>query len=123
MAEVSDELKHKMSEWVELKKQLAAAREDMKVLNKREKELKSFIAGYMKVNQIDKINLRKGKVSYKETIRKPSFTKKVVEQGLTVYFNGDVARVESVMTCILDTMNNETQDTPSPTISLTGIKE
>lgn len=121
MAEVSEELKQKMAEWVELKKQLSAAREDMKVLNTREKQLKEFITGFMKNNKIDKINLRKGKVSYKESTKKPTFTKKGVESGLMVYYNNNVAQVESVMTCIIDTMSSQSQETS--TITLTGIKD
>jgi hypothetical protein len=119
MAEISPEFRDKMTEWVELKKQLAEARKDMAVLNKREKELKKYIGEYMKVQGIDNINLRKGKVSRRTTQKKPTFSKKAVEQGLGVYFQGDEVRVEAAITCISDNLPSEERDV----ISLTGIKE
>ena len=119
MAEISPEFRDKMTEWVELKKQLTEARKDMAVLNKREKELKKYIGEYMKVQGIDNINLRKGKVSRRTTQKKPTFSKKAVEEGLGVYFQGDEVRVEAAITCINDNLPTEERDV----ISLTGIKE
>lgn len=119
MAEISPEFRDKMTEWVELKKQLTEARKDMAVLNKREKELKKYIGEYMKVQGIDNINLRKGKVSRRTTQKKPTFSKKAVEEGLSVYFQGDEVRVEAAITCINDNLPTEERDV----ISLTGIKE
>ena len=118
MSEISDDFRKKMSEWVELKNQLAEARKDMAVLNKREKELKSYIGEYMKENGIDNINLKKGKVTRRTTSKKSSLSKKVVETGLTTYFQGDEVRVEGAMTCITDQLTAEERDV----ISLTGIK-
>ena len=51
MGDITDEFRGKMSEWVELKKQLTEARKDMKVLNQKEKELKEFIGSFMKEPQ------------------------------------------------------------------------
>lgn len=119
MSEISQEFRDKMTEWVELKKQLAEARKDMKVLNNREKELKKYIGEYMKVQGIDNINLRKGKVTRRTTQKKPTFSKKAVETGLGVYFQGDEVRVEAAISCISDNLPAEERDV----ISLTGIKE
>lgn len=119
MSEITDEFRNKMAEWVELKKQLSEARKDMAVLNKREKELKSYIGIYMKENEIDNINLKKGKVTRRTTSKKPSLSKKVVESGLTTYFQGDEVRVEGAMSCITDQLPAEERDV----ISLTGIKD
>lgn len=119
MSEITDEFRKKMTEWVELKKQLAEARKDMAVLNKREKELKSYIGGYMKENAIDNINLKKGKVTRRTTSKKPSLSKKLVESGLAIYFQGDEVRIEGAMSCITDQLPAEERDV----ISLTGIKD
>jgi len=119
MAEISNEFRDKMTEWVDLKKQLSEARKDMAILNKREKDLKNYIGEYMKVQGIDNINLRKGKVSRRTTQKKPTFSKKAVEQGLGIYFQGDEVRVEAVITCISDNLPSDERDV----ISLTGIKE
>jgi hypothetical protein len=107
-----------MAEWVELKKQLTEARQDMRVLNQREKELKSFISDFMKDKQIDNINLKKGKVTRRVTQKKPTFSKKAVEAGLGVYFQGDEVRIEAAINCIADNIPTEERDV----VSLTGIK-
>lgn len=119
MSEITEEFRKRMTEWVELKKQLSEARKDMAILNKREKELKSYIGNYMKENAIDNINLKKGKVTRRTSSKTPSFSKKLVENGLTTYFQGDEVRVEGAMTCITDQLQPEEKDV----ISLTGIKE
>ena len=118
MADITDEFRTRMAEWVELKKQLTEARQDMRVLNQREKVLKSFIGEFMKDKQIDNINLKKGKVTRRVTQKKPTFSKKAVEAGLGVYFQGDEVRVESALNCIADSLPTEERDV----VSLTGIK-
>ena len=119
MAEISTEFRVKMTEWVDLKKQLTEARKDMSILNKKEKELKKYIGDYMKDQGIDNINLKKGKVTRRTTEKKPTFSKKAVEEGLGVYFQGDEVRVEAAVTCISDNLPSEPRDV----VSLTGIKE
>jgi hypothetical protein len=117
-AEITDEFREKMAEWVELKKQLAAARKDMKVLNNREKELNLFIKSYMKSTQIDNVNLRQGKVSYKKTVRSETFSKKIVQEGALDFCKGQEEEVERLMECIKSKQKKVEKDT----ISLTGIK-
>lgn len=115
--EVTDDFRKAMAEWVELKKQLTEARKDMKVLTDREKQLKEFIKGSMKEQQIDTVNLRKGKVSLKTSKRKGTFTKKAVHSGLIQYFGGDETKVEGAMNSIYDTIG----EVESDNISLTGV--
>lgn len=119
MSEITDEFREKMSEWVDLKKQLVTIKADVKVLTDKEKNLKTFITEYMKDKNIDNVNLRKGKVTYKKTSRKGSLTPKIIETGLMIYFNQDEAKVESVLTCILDQLETK----QSECVCLTGIKE
>ena len=117
--EITEELRKTMAEWVELKKQLVEVRKDVKLLNTREKQLKEALRICMETQKIDKINLKKGKVTLKNSQKRSSLTKKSVESGLGIYFNNDSVKVETAMNCILD--NLETKDTS--VISLTGIKE
>jgi DNA-binding beta-propeller fold protein YncE len=117
--QVSDDLRMKMAEWVEIKKNITEAKKDMKVLTDHEKTLKTFVNEYMKNNSIDKINLRQGKVTRKESVKKSPFNKASVEAGLNIYFSNDTARVESVLTCITDNL----EEIKTSTVSLTGIKD
>lgn len=119
MAEITDEFRKAMADWVELKRQLTEARKDMRVLNTREKELKQVIASYMKTTDIDTVNLKKGKVSLRKKISKASMTKKAVEAGLMIFFNNDEAQVERAMNCIQDTLEEKESDV----ISLTGLNK
>ena len=119
MAEISSEFKKSMSEWVELKQQLGEARKDMKVLNGREKELKAYIMEYMKNQQIDNVNLKKGKVSIRTSKKKGSVTIKAVKTGLGVFLNNNELEVERAVVCIMDTL----EEKETSVISLTGVNK
>ena len=115
--QITEEFRSAMADWVELKTQLTEARKDMKVLNEREKQLKEFIKTFMKNQSLDLINLKKGKVTLKTTVKKSSMTREAVRNGLTVYFGGDEAKVDGAIQCILDNLESEEADV----ISLTGL--
>jgi len=115
--QISEQFRSAMTDWVELKKQLTSARKDMKILNNREKQLKEYIKNYMKNQKIDKVNLKKGKVTLRTSTKTGSLTKAAVLNGLNVYFQGDEVRTEAVMTCILDNIPKS----ESEVISLTGL--
>ena len=115
--DISEQFRTKMSEWVTLKKQLGEARKDMKLLNNKEKELKSYIMSFMSEKGIDNVNLKKGKVSLRATKKKQALTKDKVQSGLLKHFQGDEVMTETAMNCIID--NLEIKD--SNVISLTGI--
>lgn len=117
MSEVTSEFKNAMTEWVELKKQLTDARKDMKLLNQREKTLKTYIGEYMQEQKIDNVNLKKGKVSLRTTKKKSTFTKKAVVTGLNIFFDNNETEVERAMNCISDTL----EEKETSVISLTGL--
>lgn len=122
MAEqIADEFREAMSNWVRLKKQLASAREDIKILNNEEKKLKEFIKNYMKNQEINVVNLKKGKVTLRKTMRKAGLSRDAVEEGLSIYFQGDEVRVEAAMTCIYDNLSENAKE--SEVISLTGLNK
>jgi hypothetical protein len=74
----------------------------MAVLNKKEKELKSYITGVMCENDLDTVTLsdQSGKVNKKTSQKKPPFNRKTVSQGLLVFFDNDQTRVDSALSCI-----------------------
>lgn len=90
-----------MNEWINLKSQLSAARRDIAVLNKREKELKKFVTIHMSQNDIDTVKVKdKIKVNLKKKKSKGGITKDVIRTGLSNYFNQDAARVDGAMQAI-----------------------
>ena len=99
---IPSEFKNATNEWVELKRQLSAARKDMAVLNKKEKELKAYITDVMCENDLDTVTLsdQTGKVNKKTSQKKPPFNRKTVSQGLLVFFDNDQIRVDSAVSCI-----------------------
>lgn len=116
--DIDNEFKTKMTEWVELKKQLNEVKSDVKKLNAKEKELKEFLKNYMVSNEIDNVNLRKGKVSVRTTKRKTPLSFPLIEAGLGVYFDHQEDKVEQAVECIKDQIECK----ESHNISLTGIK-
>ena len=119
MSTVSNELSESVSKLVELTKQLSEAKADIKVLNQEEKRLKENVKKHMVGQGIDTINLRKGKISIRKSVRKGSMSKDAVREGLLKFFGGDEAKVEGALNAIKDGL----KVTESTSISLTGIKE
>jgi hypothetical protein len=92
-----------MTEWLALKSQLKAARADISVLNKREKELRSEVQTYMKTEAIDMdVKVDGQKVSYAKKESKGSITKDVILNGLRYFFGGNEAQIDGAFQAILD---------------------
>ena len=97
------DFKQAMTEWVALKAQLAAARKDLSVLNKREKDLRQFVTLHMKENEIDTVRVQdKVKVNLKTKKTRGGITKDVIKKGLNTFFGGNEAQVEGAFQAILD---------------------
>lgn len=116
MSEVNENFRDAMAQWVDLKKRLAAAKEDLKILNKQEKDLRRFIQDYMVDNKIDACNTKDAKVAVKTRNKKTPFTKDLVKKGLLRYFNGDEDRANYVFELIMDCV--EVSETNSVSFSL-----
>ena len=114
----TDELSQSVSKLVDLNRQIKEARSDMKILTDAEKALKSQVKKLMMDNGLDVINLKKGKISVKKSVRKGGLNKNTVKDGLAVFFDGNEQQAENVLKIILD--NLPTKETS--TIALTGVK-
>jgi len=101
-------LKDIMTEWLALKSQLKAARADISVINKREKELRSEVQQFMKKMKEDDedsdpvIKVQGQRVAYQAKQSKGSLTKEVILNGLRAFFGGDETRVEGAFQAIVD---------------------
>jgi hypothetical protein len=116
---VPNELSESVSKLVELSKQLSEAKSDIKILNQEEKRLKESVKRHMIDQGIDTINLRKGKISLRKSVRKGSMNKDAIRDGLLKFFGGDEAKLEGALNAIQDNLKVK----ESTSISLTGIKE
>ena len=97
------DFKAAMTEWVNLKAQLAAARKDLGVLNGREKDLRKFVTEHMARNEIDTVRVQdKIKVNLKTKKTRGGITKDVIKKGLGTFFGGNEAQVEGAFQAILD---------------------
>jgi len=119
MTSIPNELSESVSKLVELTKQLAEAKSDIKVLNQEEKRLKENVKKHMQEQGIDTINLRKGKISIRKSVRKAGINKDAVKEGLIKFFSGDEAKVEGALNAITDNLKVK----ESTSLSLTGIKD
>jgi len=116
---VPNELSESVSKLVELSKQLSEAKSDIKILNQEEKRLKESVKRHMIDQGIDTINLRKGKISLRKTVRKGSMNKDAIRGGLLQFFGGDEIKLEGALNAIQDNLKVK----ESTSISLTGIKD
>ena len=116
---VPNELSESVSKLVDLSKQLSEAKSDIKILNQEEKRLKESVKKHMISQGIDTINLRKGKISLRKSVRKSGINKDAIKDGLLKFFGGDESKVEGAINAIQDGL--KVKETTS--LSLTGIKE
>ena len=116
---VPNELSESVSKLVELSKQLSEAKSDIKILNQEEKRLKESVKRHMLDQGIDTINLRKGKISLRKSVRKSGINKDAIKDGLLKFFGGDEAKVEGAINAIQDGLKVK----ESTSLSLTGIKD
>ena len=119
MSGVSNELSETVSKLVDLSKQLSDAKSDIKILNQEEKRLKENVKKHMVDQGIDTINLRKGKINLRKSVRKGSMNKDAIKDGLMSFFSGDEVKVEGALNAIKDNLKSK----ESTSISLTGIKD
>jgi len=115
----TNELSSAVQKLVELSKQITEARKDMKVLVQAEKKLKEQVKSSMVSQDIDTINLKKGKISVKKSTRKQSMTKSNIIEGLRKFFNGD----EDTLQKCLAIINENLPVKESTSLTLSGIKE
>jgi hypothetical protein len=115
----TNELSSAVQKLVELSKQITEARKDMKVLVAAEKKLKEQVKSSMVSQDIDTINLKKGKISVKKSSRKQSMTKSNIIDGLRKFFNGD----EDILQKCLAVINENLPVKESTSLTLSGIKE
>ena len=115
----TDELSQSVSKLVELNRQIKEARSDIKILADAEKALKSQIKKLMIDNGLDVINLKKGKITVKKSVRKGGLNKNSIKEGLGVFFSGNEQQAESALKVILDNLPVK----ESTSLALTGIKE
>ena len=116
---VPNELSESVSKLLELSKQLSEAKSDIKILNQEEKRLKESVKRHMIDQGIDTINLRKGKISLRKSVRKGSMNKDAIREGLLKFFGGDEAKLEGALNAIQDNLKVK----ESTSISLSGIKD
>ena len=116
---VPNELSESVSKLVELSKQLSEAKSDIKILNQEEKRLKEAVKTHMVSQGIDTINLRKGKISLRKSVRKAGMNKDAIKEGLMTFFGGDETKVEGALNAIKDGLKVK----ESTSLSLTGIKD
>jgi seryl-tRNA synthetase len=119
MSSVPSDLSESVAKLVELTKQLSEAKSDIKILNQEEKRLKENVKKHMVSQGIDTINLRKGKINLRKSVRKSSVNKEAIRAGLLTFFGGDETKVEGALNAINDGLKTK----ESTSISLTGIKE
>lgn len=119
MSEQQEDIADVVNELLEVNKQISDARDDLKVLTNVEKKLKEKLKSSMVTKEIDTINLKKGKIKLKKTIKKATFNKKSVTEGLTNFFNGDPNQLEGALTAIKEVLPEK----ENVTLSMTGIKD
>jgi hypothetical protein len=99
---MSEQLKAIVTEWIELKKNLASARKDIQMISRREKDLAEEIKSLMIEHDVDDLKVQDKKIRLRRKIVKASITKDVIQNGLNVFFSGDEVKVNTVIKVIAE---------------------
>jgi hypothetical protein len=116
---MAEDMKRAMSEWIGLKQNLSEARKDLSTLNKREKELRKYIQGFMVKNEVDAVKVDEAKVSVKTSKKTSPLNKDNLKTGLLVFFEQDETRAAACYETVIENLPK----TETKTISLTGLKK
>jgi CO dehydrogenase/acetyl-CoA synthase beta subunit len=116
---MAEDMKRAMAEWIDLKRNLTEARKDLSTLNKREKELRTYIQGFMIKNEVDTVKVDAAKVSVKTTNKTSPLTKETLKNGLLVFFEQDETRADACFETIMENLPKK----ESKSISITGLKK
>tara|TARA_B110000971_G_scaffold76883_1_gene78936 strand:- start:1940 stop:2314 length:375 start_codon:yes stop_codon:yes gene_type:complete len=111
----ADDLSTSVSKLLELNQQIKEARSDIKILSQVEKGLKSHIKKLMIDNGLDVLNTDTDKITVKRNIRKVGLNKDTIKEGLSVFFEGNDTRADSVLKVILETLPTKETSTISIT--------
>jgi CBS-domain-containing membrane protein len=114
---MSEQLKATVTEWIELKKNLASARKDIQVISRREKDLAEEIKSLMIEHDVDDLKVQDKKIRLRRKIVKASITKNVIQNGLNVFFSGDELKVNTVIKVIAE----NAPSTERTTLLLSGV--
>jgi hypothetical protein len=104
--------KETIKSWIDLKSDIANARKDISVLNKREKELRSAIKNFMIDIQTDEVVVDSKKVVYKKRNARGTLTREVIKKGLHAFFGNEVQE-EGCFQAIVDAAPEIVRDSVS----------
>jgi L-lactate utilization protein LutB len=93
----------KVKEYVTLDEQITRLNQLIKERRKRMKELSSDIMVQMSQNHIDYVNIKNGVLVYNEKEGFKGLSKKVMEAGLTNFFQNDAERATEAIETIMNT--------------------
>jgi len=107
-----------IKEWVKLDNEIRELKNQEKTRKKAQCELSKNLMEIMKSNEIDEVDINKGKIVYKKrTVKKP-ITKKNLLEILSKYYEGDLTSASKLNTFIMDNRTETTLETISRTVNL-----
>jgi hypothetical protein len=106
-----------IKEWVSIDNEVRELKKQEKIRKKRQEELSKNLMEIMKSNEIDEIDINKGKIVYKKKNVKKPITKKVLLEILSKYYKGDLTSASRLNTFIMDNREETTVETISRTIN------
>jgi hypothetical protein len=106
-----------IKEWVSIDNEIRELKKQEKIRKKRQEELSKKLMEIMKSNEIDEIDINKGKIIYKKKNVKKPITKKNLLEILSKYYNGDLTSASKLNTFIMDNREETIVETISRTIN------
>ena len=99
-----------VKKWIDFDNKIKASQKIQQKLKKEKKEITDSLVEIMREGEIDSLNVSDGNINYvKRDVKKP-ITKKYLLDVLSQYYDGDIEKVSSLNSFIMDNRETVTRE-------------
>lgn len=81
-----------IKKWIQYDNEIKTLQDEIKLRKKAKEELNQNLIGFMKQQDIDSFNIKNGSLEFKTTTTKKAISKKMLQQLLNNYFQGNTEK-------------------------------
>ena len=110
MANTREVLIERVKSWIQIDNQIREHQQHLKILRKSKKGATDDLVEIMKSNEIDCLDVKDGKLLYKQNKHKAPLSKKHLLNALSQYFPNDKAQVENISSYIMESREDRIKE-------------
>ena len=107
----NEQLVNNIKEWIKIDNEISKLKEDIKIKNKKKKELTGSLVGVMKSNSIDCFDINGGAIVYKKNKVKKQINGKTLLTSLQNYYKNDTSLADEITKYVMDNREEQLNET------------